>query len=390
MPAPVPYWRLSGFYFFYFSVVGALVPYWGLYLQALGYSAQAIGVISAILMATRIIAPNLWGWLGDRTGQRLRIIQLGSLLACVSFAGLFLDKSVAWVAFIVALYAFFWNAVLPQFEVITLGHLGDQPQRYSLIRLWGSVGFIVAVLGLGLVFDQMSIAYLPSFLASLLGLIWLSSLVIPNWQATSAPTQRGAGLARTLKQKPVICFLAATFLLQLSHGPYYTFYSLYLDAYGYSRSSTGALWALGVVAEVLIFFVMHRILPAFGARQLLLLSMAAGVLRWWLIACYADSVAVLIFAQLLHAFTFGVFHAVAIEYVRRFFSDRHQSQGQALYSAVGFGAGGALGAVLSGLLWDVSKVLTFALAAAAAALALWVAWHGLDRGGEIANLNADR
>ena len=374
----LPYWRLSGFYFFYFSVLGALVPFWGLYLKSLNYSAQAIGTIGAILMATKVVAPNIWGWLGDKTGQRLRIIRFGSFFAFVCFAGVFVDQRFSWLAFVVAVYTFFWNAVLAQFEVITLGYLGRQPQRYSHIRLWGSIGFIVAVMGLGLVFDYVSVRYLPVFILSFLLLIWLSSLSISDG-CREIHQESGTGLKHILLQKPVFCFLLACFLLQVSHGPYYTFYSLYLESYGYSRALIGFLWALGVIAEVFIFFVMHRLLPAYGVRRLMLFSLAMAVLRWWLIGCYADSVAILFFAQLLHAFTFGTAHAVAIELVRTFFGGRHQGQGQALYSSLSFGAGGALGAALGGLFWDTSPVMTFALSSGAAALALLVAWSGVRK-----------
>ena len=118
---PLPYWRLSSFYFFYFAVVGALIPYWGIYLKSLGYSSQDVGVITAIILATRIVAPNFWGWLADKSGQRLRIIRLGSFLACVVFSGILLDQRYLWLVVVVCCYTFFWHAVLPQFEVITLG-----------------------------------------------------------------------------------------------------------------------------------------------------------------------------------------------------------------------------------------------------------------------------
>jgi len=372
----LPYWRLSGFYFFYFSVLGALVPFWGLYLKSLNYSAKEIGIVSAMLAGTRVVAPNLWGWLGDKTGQRLRIIRVGSFMACVCFAGILVDQRFGWLVWVVAAYTFFWNAVLAQFEVTTLAHLGRQPQRYSLIRLWGSVGFILVVVGLGFAFDHLSIRYLPLFIFFFLAMIWVSSLSIVERRVEHG-SESGQGFWQILLQKPVLCFLLASFLLQVSFGPYYTFYSVYLETYHYSRTVIGFLWALGVIAEVLIFFVMHRLLPTCGVRNLLLFSLGMAVLRWWLIACYAESVVILFFAQLLHAFTFGTAHAVAIELIRSFFGGRHQGQGQAVYSAASFGAGGAVGAAVAGLLWDASAVLTFAVSSGAAALALLIAWVGV-------------
>ena len=164
MTASLPYWRLSGFYFFYFALLGGTAPFLALYFDHLGFSAARIGELIAIPMLMRCVAPNLWGWLGDHTGQRLLIVRFGALCTLACFAGIFLDKSYAWLALIMATHAFFWHAVLPQFEVITLAHLREQAARYSQIRLWGSIGFIVAVVGLGLLFEWLSLDAYPAAL----------------------------------------------------------------------------------------------------------------------------------------------------------------------------------------------------------------------------------
>lgn len=373
----IPYWRLSGFYFFYFAVVGALIPYWGIYLKSLGYSSQDVGVISAIILATRIVAPNFWGWLADRSQQRLRIIRVGSLLASLIFAGVMLDSRYGWLVLVISCYTFFWHAVLPQFEVITLAYLGENYHRYSQIRLWGSLGFMAAVVGLGWIFDVLPIRFLPVFILSFLILIWLSSLSLQDVAAKKEALGRG-DLLKVILQPTVLCFLVASFLLQFSHGPYYTFYTLYLvENYGYSRAATGLLWALGVLAEVGIFIVMHRLLHGFSLRHLLLFSLFISVLRWLLIGYCAESLTLLLLAQLMHACSFGVAHAVSIELVRNYFTGSHQGQGQALYSSFSFGAGGAAGALVGGLLWDYSAALTFLLAAIAVGLALILCYFWL-------------
>lgn len=371
---PLPYWRLSSFYFFYFAVVGALIPYWGIYLKSLGYSSQDVGVISAIILATRIVAPNFWGWLADKTGQRLRIIRLGSLLACVIFAGVLVDQRYFWLVLVVSCYTFFWHAVLPQFEVITLGYLGNNYRRYSQIRLWGSLGFVAAVVGLGLLFDVVPVSYLPLCILSFLLLIWLSSLTLTEIKVDK-PGEISQGFIKVLMQPMVIAFMIASFLLQVSHGPYYAFYSLYLvDNYGYSSTATGLLWALGVIAEVIMFIVMPRFLHSFSLRYLMLWALMLTTGRWLMIGYGADSLWVLLFAQLLHAASFAVAHAVAIEIVRVQFKGGHQGQGQALYSSMSFGAGGAAGALMGGFLWDYNASLTFLISALAAFLAFVVSW----------------
>ena len=94
------YWRLSGFYLFYFASLGALVPFWSLYLKSLDFSMTQIGQLIAILMATKIVAPNLWGWIADHTGHRMQIVRIASLLATVAFAGVFLGSSFWWLALV--------------------------------------------------------------------------------------------------------------------------------------------------------------------------------------------------------------------------------------------------------------------------------------------------
>ena len=357
-------------------VVGALVPYFGLYLQSLDYSAEEIGFVAAILMLTKVVAPNFWGWLSERSGKRLKLIQLGCLLAVFSFSAIFFDQSFLWLVWVITAFTFFWNAVLAQFEVVTLDHLVERPERYSQIRVWGSLGFVAAVVVLGWVFDRIAITYLPHFIFFFTLLIWLSSLSVKEASHREhAPST--LKFRQILRQPAVYYFLIASFLLQLSHGPYYTFYSLYLESYDYSRTSIGLLWALGAVAEIAVFLVMHRLMPRLGVGPLFIWSLALTVCRWLMIAFFPQNTPLMVFAQVLHAFSFGTTHAVAMELVRRHFSGRHQGQGQAIYLSVGFGAGGAVGAVGAGQLWASNPSLTFMLAGLAAGLAMLAAWLGV-------------
>ena len=387
IPPGVPYWRLSGFYFFYFAAVGAWLPYWGLFLQDEGFDPVAIGYLSAILMVTKVVAPNVWGWLGDRYGHRLGIIRWGSLLALLAFLGIWVRRDFVFLATVIAIYSFFWNAVLPQFEVVTLSWLRQHYQYYSLVRVWGSIGFIIAVSLLGLWFDSYSVQSLPWIVSVLLAGIWLSSLSVPPVSIAQRRSQSGS-LWQVLRRPGVMAFFLVSLLLQFSHGPYYTFYSIYLEAQGFSRGAIGLLWSLGVVAEVLLFTRMHDVLYRFSLRSILLASLLLSALRWWLIAQFASSFAVLVVAQLLHAASFGASHAVAIEFVRRYFGNGHQGQGQALYSGFSFGAGGALGALVSGLIWVHNPSASFALAALSCLLATLLAWWKV-RGEEVARSTGD-
>ncbi|MBU3058376.1 MFS transporter [Pseudomonas indica] len=363
----LPYWRLSGFYFFYFCLLGATAPFLALYFAHLGFPSARIGELVAIPMLMRCLAPNLWGWLGDYTGRRLAIVRLGAVCTLFSFALILIDKSYAWLALIMALHAFFWHAILPQFEVITLAHLQDQASRYSQIRLWGSIGFIFTVVGLGKLFDWVSLDVYPLAILLIMAGIVAGSGWIPNAQPqTSEDRPDRGGFFRQLRQPGVLAFYLCVGLMQLSHGPYYTFLTIHLEALGYSRGVIGLLWALGVVAEVLLFIVMARVLCYFSLRQVLAASFLLAALRWLLLGTLADHLSVLLFAQLLHAATFGSFHVAAIHFVQRSFGDRQQGQGQALYATLA-GVGGALGALYSGYSWNsLGPVWTFVIASLAA------------------------
>lgn len=370
---PATYTRLSGFYFFYFSLLGALVPYWSLYLQSFDLDAASIGMLMSILMASRIIAPNIWGWLADKTGQRLAIVRAGSLATCLIFMAIFWQDDVLGIALVMAGFSFFWNAVLPQFEVLTLAHLGKQSEHYSRIRLWGSVGFVVAVVAIGWLLDWFSVRWLPHLMLGLMVLIWLSSLCVKD--AKVAQDKSAEGFLKQLWRPQVVAFFVICLLIQLSHGPYYTFYSVLMDSLGYTRAQIGLLWAVGVVAEVIIFIYMHRLISRYGLRAIMLISLLLCVLRWVLIGLLPDHLPTMLFAQCLHAVTFGALHAVGIALVHQYFTPASHGQGQALFSSLGFGVGGALGAFISGLLWDsVGPEITFMLAAGSVALAAVMAW----------------
>lgn len=372
---PIPYWRLSGFYFFYFALLGGLYPYWSLYLDARGLTPGEIGTLLAIPLVTKIAAPNLWSWLADASGRRLGVIRLGALLALACFTGIFAADSPLQLALVLVGYSFFWNAVLPQHEVITLGFLGSRPEQYSRIRLWGSVGFIAAVAGAGYGFDAWGIELFPVLGLALLIAILAASLLIPRPRDGAGGRHRQP-LHLAVRQPAVLSFLLGGLLLQAAHGAYYSFFSLYLQDLGYGRGAIGLFWSVGVVAEVLMFLIMHRVLLRFGVRLLLLASLALAALRWWLIGHCSEWMLLLVAAQTLHAFTFGTFHAASIETVRRLFEPSGQAGGQALYGAVSFGLGGALGSWLAGHLWALGSTLVFDVAAALSAVALAVCWYG--------------
>lgn len=350
--APSTYFRLSLFYFFFFAALGAFVPYWSLYLKSEGFSAAEIGELMAIVMASKIVAPYFLAWLADHFQQRLIIIQISLVLTVIVFAGVFIDQSYWWLATIMAVFGFFWNASLPLFEALAFNHLADNSHRYSHVRLWGSVGFIVLVVSLPMLVDQDDISRLPLLLIILLLLNGLSTLLISDKSPLNHASSSLQKLPEVIKSPLVIAFLVACSLQAISHGAYYTFFSIYMDEHQYSRTMTGWMWGLGVIAEVFLFLFMHRLLTRFGACQLFNIALFVTAIRWVILALWIDNIVFLIVAQLFHAASFGLFHASAIHLIHRLFSGKLQARGQALYAGLSFGLGGALGNLISGYTWD--------------------------------------
>lgn len=375
----LPYWRLSGFYFCYFATLGAFLPFWSLYLKQIGFAATEIGELTALLVATKFVAPYLWSWLADKTGRCLRLIRITSLFSALIFSGFLVRHDYPWVAGVTVAFSFFWNATLPQFEAATLRHLKTEPQRYSRIRLWGSVGFIASVLGIGRFLDDFSIEYLPWIISALLLSNWLMALVTPEAVA-GHQHDAASSVLRILFKPELLAFFSVYMLLQVAHGPYYVFYSVFLQQHAYSTTLTGFLWVLGVCAEILVFIWMYGLLKRIGLRGLLLGSLALSMLRWLMIAHGVDSLPVIVAAQLLHAASFGIAHVVAMQLLHRYFGDRHQSKGQALYSSLSFGLGGMLGSFYSGYLWDaLGGGPVFVIAALACGVAFLIAFIGVAR-----------
>jgi MFS transporter, PPP family, 3-phenylpropionic acid transporter len=371
----LPHRQLAGFYFFYFAYVGAFAPFFSIYLDAVGLSPLEIGVVMALPALTRVLAPHLWGWLADASGRHMALVRAASLAGLACWFGTFLSHSLLWICAVVLAFSFFLSAALPVMEAATLTHVGERTGGYGGIRLWGSIGYIVAVVSAGYALDV-----LPAHV-----LLWIVSLTLAGtlvfaWLVPEAITEPHAAdqqpIVQILVRPEVVALIAACALMAVAHGPYYAFYSIHVVEHGYTKGLTGWLWAFGVVCEIAIFLRLARLYAAFTLRSILLWSFALSVLRFLVIGWGADSLALLLFAQTLHAASFGTFHAAAIGIVHQLFRGRHQARGQAIYGSLTFGVGGTIGSLASGYLWDrAGPELTFT-AASACALAgmLLIAW----------------
>jgi PPP family 3-phenylpropionic acid transporter len=362
---------LRACYFFFFAILGVLVPYLGVFFDARGFDAQEIGSLLAILMATRIVAPNLWAMVADRTGMRAGLIKLGAFCAALTFISFFFEGGFWYLAISLTIYTFFWNAILAQLEVITLETLGDNANQYGAIRSWGSVGYIVLVVLAGVSIERLGAEVLPYIgMVLFIGLL-ICSMPLPS---TKAAVLSGSERPKLTLDKPIILFLLSALLLQMSVGPFYGFFVLYLKQVGYSETFAGIMVAFGVLAEIGIFLYASKLIGKYGLRLLLIVSIVLTSVRWLILGYYPDVIFMLVFSQTLHAFTFGLTHAVSIQFIHRHFGIHHRSTGQALYASLSFGVGGALGTWVSGYIWgDGSGAAQVWLFAATCAIASAVA-----------------
>lgn len=342
--------RFSIFYFFYFALLGAYLPYWPVYLSERDFALHEIGELMAIALATKLLAPYLWGWLADRTQQRLRLIQWSNFAAFLSFLPAPFATSYAEIAVILFLFSFFWNASLPQLEVLTLHSLKHKAHRYSLIRIWGSIGFIVASLVGGFLISILAVSVVPWTILLILFCLWLSSQVlsVPRWCPLR---QQVPGIVKML-QAPIIALYAICFLIQFVYGPYYAYFTIFMEQQGYGPNLIAQFWALSVLAEVVVFIYCGALLRRYTVSVLLLIVIGTTSLRWFLTGYFPEYIAVMIFAQSLHAITFGVYHAVMIYTISKLLPAGLEGRGQALYVSLSFGAGGGLGMYFASQVWE--------------------------------------
>lgn len=385
MTPSVLYLKLSSFYLIYFASVGTLIPFFGLYLQSLSLNALEIAQIIAVLSLARLVSPILWTSLSERWGSlRTSVIRAVSL-TLLPIMVLWQIQDYVGLLILAWWLGFFWHAILPSFEAMTLQHLAGAPQAYSRIRVWGSIGFIVAVQGVGALMDLWGTDwFLISVTVLFLLLLWSAwwNDAPSNHDTLIAPEESRQNtqlsIWQVLGKKGMPTLMIAVMLMQVSHGVYYAFYSILLADKGYSATAIGALWSLGVLAEVIMFWLMHHLLTwQFSIRFWLSFGLAIACLRWELLAFGSDYLLLLIFIQLLHAITFALFHSATMQALQHLFSQQGSAQAQAWYASIGYGVGGVLGAIVAGYLWEYGQegMLAFAFAGISAGLGSIIVWR---------------
>lgn len=366
--------RFSNSYFWYFAVLGLVVPFMGVFLDGRGFSSKEIGEIVAMFTLTRILGPGVWASLADKTGKLVEIVRFGAALAVISFVVVFGINGYWSVAIILSLFTLFWSAILPQLEVMTLSAIKRSPKIYSRIRLWGSIGFIFAsVLG-GKAVELYGSEVFAVLLTSVLVALLFSTFFLRQRSIKSKSQIVDSGFLSKVNSIGFVLFMLSGLMLQISFGPFYGFYALFLQDLGYGGGAIGLLISVGVLAEIAIFFWAGKILVSIPFYSVMLMCFGFTALRWFVTGNFGDSLTLLVLSQCLHALSFGLYHCASIQFIQRYFNVNQQSRGQAIYNSGVYGIGGAIGAYLAGLLWQDGQgaVVTFDLAAIAALAAMTI------------------
>ncbi len=338
-------------YLFYFGQLGVITPYAGVFLDGRGFSSQEIGSLLAIITLTRVLGPNLWAAIADKTGRGADIVRFGCLLAFMTFSAVYFSFSFWTLTFSFGMMMMFWTAVLPQLEVITVNATKDNRGGYGAVRLWGSIGFILLSLLVGFLLDYFStevIIYTSSFC---LFALYISSLFIASPQRIPKHERVVVNEWHKARSLVFVVFIISAIFLQISFGSYYSFFALYMADLDYSGKQTGLFIAVGVLSEIGIFIIASRLIAKFGVKWMLILSMLLTSLRWLILALMPQFASAIILSQTLHAFSFGMTHATSVHFLYTYFASGFHSRAQALYVSIAFGIGGALGSFIAGNIW---------------------------------------
>ena len=357
--------RLAIFYAALFAALGVQVPFLPLWLAAKGLDASTIGMVLSVPMLMRLLAIPLATRIADRHDALRAIIAIASALAMLGYGAMGLAQGALAVITAFALASIFYTPLMPLADAYALRGLGALGRAYGPVRLWGSAAFIVGSFAGGLVLDVVPARDLIWLVAA--ALVMTASAACTLSPLAPRETSRAKPLrsARDLLRDPaLLAAMAAASLIQASHAIYYGFSTLDWAAAGLDGSAIGALWALGVVAEIVLFAMSGR-LPV-APTTLILFGAAGAAVRWGAMAF--DPPAVLLAPlQCLHGLSFGATHLGALGFIARTAPAEASATAQG-YLAVALGLAMAAAMGVSGVLyarWGSFAYVTMALLAAA-------------------------
>ena len=348
-------WVIGSQYFLYFGVMGIFLPYFNLYCYHIDFTGFQIGVLSAIRSVALILSPLIWGAMADRFRIRRPIFILCSFVSTTIWA-FYLYTTDFWLMLIITVfYGIFYSPIISFLEAFTMDVLGTRKKSYGKIRGWGSIAFIITVIILGKIIDLYSIEIILTliFFGSLVQA--LISIKIPDIQIKKQTSF--SSNAKALLKRRVIVFLFCAFLMLVSHGTYYGFYSIHLENLGYDKTFIGISWALASIAEIIVMIKSDSLFKHFSIDNVLFFSFMVAVFRW-LGLSFVTSAAGILFLQLFHAVTYAMFHVSSILYIDSLTPDEAKTLGQSVNNAVTYGLGLMVGFFINGYLFETLGTFT--------------------------------
>ena len=349
---------LSSFYFFYFSIIGVYVIFMPKVLSMSGYMASEIGIIFAAGPLVRFLIPFAF-IRGLKLNTKSFNIALIIMMTSATFFYFSLDNFYKLLFSNIGL-GIGLSLILPYMELISLNHIGKE--KYGKIRLFGSVGFILVSLVLVKFLSSPNIALNYLLILTLITAV-IAFIIAKSFKNALDKNEEITNDINILKDWKLWIGLT---LMQVSFGAFYNFFTIYETNYGVSLDMTIYLWSFGVVVEIFMLYFQGKFLR----RNLLIilqLTTFISAIRWFLVFAFPQNIAVLFFAQSLHAFSFALFHSAAISYLFHLY--RHKSLAQQFFSGITYGLGGFVGALSSGYVYELYPRYLFLSAAFIAALA---------------------
>jgi len=362
-------------YFLYFGAMGVFLPYFNLYCLDIGLSGFQIGTLSAVRAAVLIVCSVLWGWIADQKNIRRPIYIVCSFVSSALWALFLLTTDFGFMLIITVVYGAFYAPIIAFLEAFAMDVLGKSKHRYGNTRAWGSVAFIAVVLILGQLIDRYSAGIIIMLMLVMSATHAIATTAMPRIDPHRPLPSRGA---QRLFSRHTLIFLACAFLMLVSHGAYYGFFSIHLSQLGHGGSFIGACWALASIAEVVVMINSEKLFARFSFKRVLAASFAVAAIRWGILYA-AESAIVILFSQLLHAVTYGAFHMAGILYMDELAPAADKTLGQAVNNAVTYGLGLTVGFFVSGALFDANNTAPLFLLSAFAALAGGLLFTGYHR-----------
>jgi PPP family 3-phenylpropionic acid transporter len=366
--------RLAALYAAIFVMGGIQLPFFPVWLKAKGLDPGMIGLVLATPMIVRIVAIPVAARAADARDALRGTILVASCLGAAGYALLGFAQGASAILIMYALTTLALTPVMPLAETYALKGLGARGRPYGPVRLWGSAAFILGTFIAGFATDTIPARYLIWLIVAGAVLSAMAAFTLEAMSAGAPSSAKPAMPRRHLLRDPVfIAVVAASSLIQASHAVYYGFSALQWRGAGLDGTAIAALWALGVLAEIVLFAVSGR-LPFLQPIALLMIGAVGGALRWTVMALNPPDAA-LPFLQLLHAASFGATHLGALGFVAR-----HAPHGQSAtaqgYLSIAQGAAMAAATGLSGWLYGAFGARAYAamaLAAVAGGVAGYVA-----------------